>query len=420
MSKVVVIIDNRFPFPIGESFLEGEINSGIYDNDMLYVIPLNKCKNAKIKNQYKKNMVVISAFAKSSFERLEAIIYSVMSTIFTQDIWLELKELQKKNRLSLKRLFSLLRFLLGSNAKYRCIEKRLRGLFCGEAEIFVYSYWMHQHAYIASKLKKKYKNIIFVSRCHGYDLYEERNAACYIPMRSRIFHYVDCIFPICKNGEEYLEKRYKEELYGKINMLYLGTYENGLAHTGESEKLKIVSCSNLIPLKRVDLIICALSLIKNTRICWTHFGDGELRDELEQLARNSLKGKVTFEFEGQIENSELMMRYKQEGFDLFINVSESEGLPVSIMEAMSFGIPTIATNVGGTSEIVQHGVNGFLLEKDFSVETLAELIDNFWSMGSQKICKMRENARNTWETKFNAEVNYREFYKRLSALSRGW
>ena len=39
-------------------------------------------------------------------------------------------------------------------------------------------------------------------------------------------------------------------------------------------------------------------------------------------------------------------------FDLFVNMSLSEGIPVSIMEAISFGIPIIATNVGGNAEIV--------------------------------------------------------------------
>ena len=44
--------------------------------------------------------------------------------------------------------------------------------------------------------------------------------------------------------------------------------------------------------------------------------------------------------------------YKNNIIDIFINLSASEGIPVSIMDAISFGIPCIATNVGGTGEIV--------------------------------------------------------------------
>ena len=66
-----------------------------------------------------------------------------------------------------------------------------------------------------------------------------------------------------------------------------------------------------------------------------------------------------------------------------MNVSESEGIPVSIMEASSFGIPVIATNVGGVGEIVENGYNGLLLNKDFlnrdlsvCLKSIACMVDN--------------------------------------------
>lgn len=69
---------------------------------------------------------------------------------------------------------------------------------------------------------------------------------------------------------------------------------------------------------------------------------------------------------------------------MFINVSSSEGLPVSIMEACSFGIPIIATNVGGTAEIVQAGVNGILLKEQFETEVLKQAILRFAGMERQE------------------------------------
>ncbi len=50
---------------------------------------------------------------------------------------------------------------------------------------------------------------------------------------------------------------------------------------------------------------------------------------------------------GGISNAEVFQFYRDNKVDLFVNASTSEGLPVSIMEAISFGIPSIATNVGG-------------------------------------------------------------------------
>lgn len=64
-----------------------------------------------------------------------------------------------------------------------------------------------------------------------------------------------------------------------------------------------------------------------------------------------------------LSHDQVMNYYKEHHFDVFINMSTNEGVPVSIMEAASFGIPIIATNVGGTSEIVQPSV-GMLLSSN--------------------------------------------------------
>ena len=77
---------------------------------------------------------------------------------------------------------------------------------------------------------------------------------------------------------------------------------------------------------------------------------------------------------GAIQNVEVYKYYNEHCADLFINVSSSEGLPVSIMEAISFGIPVIATDVGGTGEIVKNGISGFLINRDFETVELAKKI----------------------------------------------
>ena len=101
--------------------------------------------------------------------------------------------------------------------------------------------------------------------------------------------------------------------------------------------------------------------------------------------------------------------------DLFINVSEYEGIPVSIMEAISAGIPVIATDVGGTSEIIDEKF-GKLIPKDFKVEYLAEIITKFHFKSFEEKNEMRNSARLFWNEKFNAEKNYNEFAKYLLEL----
>lgn len=108
-----------------------------------------------------------------------------------------------------------------------------------------------------------------------------------------------------------------------------------------------------------------------------------------------------------------MRIYEKESFDLFVNVSSSEGIPVSIMEAMSFGIPCIATDVGGSGEIVIDRYNGILLKDDFRIQDFIQALDWYLKMDSNTILELRKNVYLSWERKYNAETNYTEFVEEL-------
>ncbi len=97
-----------------------------------------------------------------------------------------------------------------------------------------------------------------------------------------------------------------------------------------------------------------------------------------------------------------------------MNVSESEGVPVSIMEAQSFGIPVIATNVGGTPEIVNEE-NGHLLTAN---PTANEIASSFYDVAfnKEKWKNKRKLSHKNWEENFNAEKNYRAFADEILSL----
>ena len=111
-----------------------------------------------------------------------------------------------------------------------------------------------------------------------------------------------------------------------------------------------------------------------------------------------------------------MKEYGMQKFDLFLNVSSSEGLPVSIMEAQSKGIVVIATDVGGTSEIIHDRVNGFLLNKDFKVQDLSETLLKYRSLSYQCKIQMKKNSREIWSKNFDASNNYRCFYEWINKI----
>ena len=115
-------------------------------------------------------------------------------------------------------------------------------------------------------------------------------------------------------------------------------------------------------------------------------------------------------------NDDIINMYCTEKYHVFINVSETEGIPVSIMEALACSIPIIATNVGGVSELVFEGVNGFLLEKNFDSISLINKLNYIHDMPEENYFEMRRHAWETWNEYYNSEKNYIAFMQELMIL----
>jgi glycosyltransferase involved in cell wall biosynthesis len=190
----------------------------------------------------------------------------------------------------------------------------------------------------------------------------------------------------------------------------LGVFDNGL-NPYNPEVLTVVSASNVVALKRIPLLLEALQKL-DLPLVWHHFGDGPLFTQLEELAKRKREG-LTIHLHGHVSNRELMRFYGTTSVDLFVNVSSSEGLPVSIMEALSFGIPVMATDVGGTSELVNSTVGG-LVEPSISAGELSERINEFFKLNPAAKNEIRKNAREQFLTRVSAEKNYNNFYKIIS------
>ena len=108
-----------------------------------------------------------------------------------------------------------------------------------------------------------------------------------------------------------------------------------------------------------------------------------------------------------------------EDCDLFVQVSSSEGVPVSIMEALSFGIPVLATNVGGVGEIVYNRDSdpfGKLVNADITATNLATEIENFILLSPDKLLNMKRAARTEWELGWDSTKNYSAFADFLKAM----
>ena len=129
-------------------------------------------------------------------------------------------------------------------------------------------------------------------------------------------------------------------------------------------------------------------------------GKGEILSLLQDIEKNDLE-KI-MEYVGWISGDEKEQMLKTS--DVFILPSYNEGLPISILEAMSYSLPVISTNVGGIPEIVEQHKNGILVEPGNS-EQLTEAID-FAINNSKKF--LSYGAKNLERVKHHFPVNVKE------------
>ena len=145
---------------------------------------------------------------------------------------------------------------------------------------------------------------------------------------------------------------------------------------------------------------------------WIHIGSDGDEIEIVKEAVKKLPSNITVEFKGQLSQEKVFDFYKNNYVDLFINTSKSEGLPVSLMEAISFGIPIMAPNVGGIKEIVTKET-GILFEPNKEIEQLANYIVE---LNNKKRIFNRDVIRKFWEENYSAEINYRQFLKLIEPI----
>lgn len=415
--KTLILLTNFFPYGNGEPYLETEVKFYEQYFDKIYVCSLQ----LRLKDLQTIRKLPSKRFDVLPVEKAKNWVYlaNAVRTLFDKNIYVELWRLLHTKRLNAHRIVSLFVYLSRSYYEADKITKWLKTkkiLTFGNDGV-IYSYRFEYQPYVALLLKKHLPNFKVFSRGHGYDLYEDRHISAYIPLREYLLTHLDKSIMIAQNGVDYLSKKYPQCL-DKITVSRLGVTDNGLgAEVNREDGLRIISCSAITPVKRVELIVNALALIKDIPIVWDHYGEGPLANEVKTLAKEMIPSNIKYNFHGYIDNPQLLQIYQTKPFHLFLNVSSSEGIPVSIMEAMSFGIPCVATDVGGTNEIVSDKYNGILLAPDFHTDTLVQNLRNFATMDDTCYKKYRTAARLTWSNKYSAEKNYSNFLKYLCDYS---
>lgn len=406
MAKKLVLLTSGFPFGNSEPFLETEIDflSNAFD-EVIVVCPNNAKSAPRI---LPSNCLVRNYSSELSKWHKLLSFFGIFTILFWKELSVIVFTYKKRVNLGILKTMLISRYQGGRIMQF-C--NHLISEDKEKSNFVFYSYWCDDSAIGLAMFHRKNQDYKCISRTHGWDVYFEVSTLNYLPYRQFVVKNLSKLFPISDKGKSYISDVWKIKEYSKIQVSRLGVKKQDF-EVKKFPIFTIVSCSNVIPLKRIHLIIDALAQINTEQIQWFHFGDGPLLEELKTYAKEKLPMNITYEFKGRWNNNDLMNWYSQHQPDVFINVSSSEGIPVSIMEAMSFGIPAIATNVGGTAELVNEE-NGCLLPANPQVQQIENAMRYFISLSKENQMKFSDKAKFKWEQDFNARSNYELFCSQL-------
>jgi glycosyltransferase involved in cell wall biosynthesis len=391
--RLLILFTNRFPFHQGEEFIENEIPylSAHFDK----VLIISHSSGATIKKILPDN-VMAEQCDLQPLKRTKYMIY--FFTVFTAGFFYEILRMIFKYKITptRQRVGLLMEYLVDGRRYKKAYMHLISRYRERDQQCLLYNYWMNQSSLGAVRVKKKVNSKVII-RAHRYDLYFEHQPANYIPCRKEIFNKADYICFIAEEGRRYFINKHDIRKKEKLVVYPLGVETNLPDDKRRGSKANMVSCSYINPAKRLSLLLEALQGMKDKELSWTHIGGGEHFDHFKDEVSRQLSGcaGVFVNLTGNLSNQEVRRLLREGGFKVFVNVSSSEGLPVSIMEAMATGIPVGAPDVGGV---------------------IAEALAFFLDMNEEMWKQFSVKAYETWKNQFSDDRNYGDFVTFLHTI----
>lgn len=411
---ILLIFTNTYPYDtVGEqTFLTGEIKILQKYFKQIILVPNEKHeKLLPLPQGVEANLDFSGNF--SLLKRLSAF----LPALFSNDLWQEMNA-RLPESLSFGYLKKIFFFISGARLTQKWMNDWLKQEETSPSDVVCYTYWFTEIAMGLGWAKTEHPSLRIVSRAHGYDLYEELYKPW--PLRSKSISLLESVFADSDIGTNYLLEKYPR-FKDKYASALLGVPDpGGMSNPSGDGVLRIVSCSMINPIKRIDLLLEGILHAAKSRptqkIEWTHFGGGEERQSLSERAAKEFPPNARANFPGYQTQEHLIKTYLELPVDVFVNVSSTEGTPVSIMEAISCGIPVIATAVGGNVEIVQER-NGLLLGEN---PVPAEIADVLLSVCDHREdwVKKRQGSRAVWQERYNETTNFEAFAQALVEIRK--
>lgn len=395
----VYIVTSLFPYgKMSETFLAAELalESSKYD---ICVIPMQA---ASERRTCPPDVTVDTALCRRGFfKKMCFLLASICSFSFWKMLFKERKEIKSGSEFK-----TAVSYFYGAKLVKHYFRKKRKEIPQGSV---LYSYWFSEGALGLAMARHSFPELAscrFVARAHGHDVYM-KSRGIHIPCREFILEHFD-IYTVSQTQAEYLKSRYPK-YRDKVHHAYLGIApleETALSSKRTKADISFVSCSSAVAEKRLGLIFTTLCTFAqkhpHQQVCWTHIGTGIDFDLIGRPANLNidLKGYQTID--------KIYDIYRHEQLDIFLNLSCSEGLPVSLMEAINASIPIIATDAGGTREIACADT-GQLLPIHFTYEDFEQAVE----IVIRNHAHLQISCREYFLRNFVAKDNFDHFYDEI-------
>ncbi len=420
MRTLTVVLTDQFPYETGEEFFEQELPFLSRAVSDILVIPVRLEEGAKKTRALPKNTVSILPAKRHVNNKMLRIIKHLPRILFSSERMVNWFQFSHPIRVLIDLVFASNSY----DVYHRILPQLKRFDFSKYDSVVLYSYWFYTGVSVARQLQRgPLKSIpsFIISRGHAYDIDEDDTPYGYIPCRPYLLKVVDRVFPISNYAAKFITERYPE-YRKKVQVRRLGV----LAKSGEIRQKPdgtpvLVSCSHMADYKRVPLIIDTIAALEKRGISvrWLHIGESnaKLLEKTRRYAESRIK-KSEVELLGYVPNSKVREIYQATPVTTFVNASNGEGVPVSIMEAQAAGIPVVATNAGGTSEIVHDGENGMIVPVDISPDEFANALEKVFNLSSDCYRSWSQNAIDTWREYSDASRQYQKFSQEVAVLTQ--
>jgi glycosyltransferase involved in cell wall biosynthesis len=420
----LVLFSKQYPFGKKETYIHNEISELLQQFEKIHIVPVDYYGDGSdIGYQLDHNRISIQLVNAPTNQTFSYKLRKNVRCLFTV-----LKEMIY-GRDGYNHLLHFRSAMANAKVCYDQANVLYNGLFADGKKRVMYSYWFHRSVVTAAFLTSYFKpGMPLIGRAHSSDLYhKDWNSIIqlekfpFMPFEWFKVSAVNRVYAITDHGAAHFKKIFPN-WSAKFGVARLGVADpNRMNPLHDSSVFRLVTCSGITRNKRILRMPGVLAQLKeqlaargmNQTVQWVHIGSAT--EENMHAIRNDMKShgvEDMCDLKGWMNQDQIRNYYESVQVNVFLNISRAEGLPVSVMEAFSYGIPAIVTATVGNPEIVDESC-GTVIPVDFNDDELVSEIMRLMLNPSLQD-EWRSGALNKFQRDYNASKNYRDFASALA------